>query len=72
MSHPETINCPRCPDEVLIRALGNLLVCGACDRVFIESHNVNNFAGQKVEVLDVRNEYGRGQSSPDEQDQIWV
>lgn len=31
----EAYNCPRCIDEVLIRKLGNLLVCPNCDINFI-------------------------------------
>ena len=44
-------DCPRC-DEELVKALGNLMVCGSCDRTFIERSNVNEFLKGKVEVID--------------------
>lgn len=46
-----TPECPRCPSERLIKALGNLLVCPNCDVIFVLRDNVNDFVG-RVELLD--------------------
>jgi ribosomal protein S27AE len=52
-SRVEKLNCPRCPDEELLRALGNLLVCGSCDRTFVERSTVNISVGT-VEIISDR------------------
>lgn len=44
-------NCPRCVDEALIKAMGNLLVCGSCEATFVEEKNVNQWLPKPVEVL---------------------
>ncbi len=43
--------CPHCIDEGLFRVIGNLLLCGGCQTVFIEKSNVNNPVG-RMEVID--------------------
>jgi hypothetical protein len=44
-------DCPRCIDERLIKALGNLLVCPSCDVVFVESKFVNHWLPNQIQVL---------------------
>jgi len=47
----EQLKCPECPDEVLIRRLGNVLVCANCDLQFIERSKVNNPLGDEVVIV---------------------
>lgn len=42
---PQEEKCPRCPDEVLINVMANLLVCRACDITFVKREHVNNPTG---------------------------
>jgi len=37
MNSPEIIKCPRCIDEELKKAIGNILVCESCDLVLIDT-----------------------------------
>ena len=50
LSLPEK-KCPSCIDEVLARALGNILVCQDCERVFVEETNVNTWLEGPVYLL---------------------
>lgn len=45
------LDCPRCINERLVRAIGNLLVCPNCDVTFIEKRYVNNWLDGKVQVI---------------------
>jgi hypothetical protein len=55
----EQLKCPECPDEVLIRRLGNVLVCASCDLQFIERSKVNNPLGDEVVLVLPGDENGR-------------
>ena len=48
----ETLKCPECVDEELVRRVGNLLICQSCDLTFVERANVNNMLdGAVIRIL---------------------
>lgn len=48
----EVYKCPRCIDETLIRFIGNLLICGSCDAIFVEPQNINHLVTAEVLTIE--------------------
>jgi len=45
----EKLECPRCLNEKLVRALGNLLVCPNCDLTFVKEESTPEWVDSQQE-----------------------